>query len=432
MTVALLQVALDFIDIGRAMKCAREAVAGGADWLEAGTPLIKSEGLTALRALREAFPGRHLVADLKTMDAGRTEMEMAARAGASSASVLSAASDATIRECVAAGRNLGIEVEVDLIGSADYAAAARRAQELGAAAVAVHLGIDDQMTGRDPLELLRAVREAVALRVSVAGGINSETAAAVAGAGADVVVVGGALTKSPDAAAAARDIRKAMETGQAVASRHFRRVDAGQLRETLLGVSTANISDGAHRRPCLEGIKPLDPAWKMAGPAFTVRTAPGDWAKPVEAIDLAAAGDVLVIEAGGVGPALWGELATHSAIQKRLAGVVVDGAVRDTPDIRKLGLPVFARAWQSNAGEPRGFGETGTTVRVGGQDVSPGDWIAGDGDGVMVLPRHEAVGMANHAADCLEKENRIRGEILAGEATLAAVTYLLKWEKKGH
>ncbi len=429
--MAVLQVALDFVDTDRAMKCAREAVEGGADWLEAGTPLIKSEGVAAVRALREEFPDRHIVADLKTMDAGRGEMEMAAKAGATSASVLGAASDATVAECAAAGKNYGIEVEVDLIGVDDPAAGARRAEKLGAHAVAVHLGIDEQMRGADPFEMLRAVRQAVSIRVSVAGGINSETAAEAVKAGADVIVVGGALTKSPDAAAAARAIKKAMKTGQAVASPHFKRVGLEDIREILERTSTPNISDGAHRKPCLEGIRALNPDCKMVGPAFTVRSAPGDWAKPVEAIDLAKEGDVLVIEAGGVGPALWGELATHSALQRKLAGVVVDGALRDTPEIRKLGLPVFARLWQSNAGEPKGFGETGVTVTIGGQEVSPGDWIVGDGDGVMVLPRAGVVEMTNHAADCLEKENRIRGEIVAGNTTLAMVTYLLKWEKKG-
>ena len=427
----VLQVALDFVDLDRAMKCAKEAAAGGADWLEAGTPLIKSEGLAAVRALREAFPDRHIVADLKVMDAGRTEIEMAAKAGASSAAVLSLASDATIRECVAAAKNYGIEVDVDLIGTTDPAAAAARAEKLGAAGVGVHLAIDEQMLGRDPFEMLRAVRKAVGIRVSLAGGVNSESAAEAVECGADVLIVGGAITKSADAAAAARNIKRAMETGQAVASELYKRSGAEGLRETLMKVSTANISDGAHRKPCLEGIRPLAPDMKLVGPAFTVRSFPGDWAKPVEAIDLASPGDVLVIEAGGVGPALWGELATNSAIQRKLAGVVVEGAVRDTGDILKLGLPVFTRLVMSNAGEPRGFGETGVTVRCGGQPISPGDWLVGDCDGVMVLPRAEAVEMANHAADCLEKENRIRGEITGGATTLAKVTNLLKWEKIG-
>ena len=345
----VLQVALDFADLDRALKCAREAVAGGADWLEAGTPLIKSEGLDAVRALRQAFPGKHLVADLKTADAGRAEMEMAAKAGANSATVLGWASDATIRECVAAGRNYGLEIEVDLLGSPDPAAAAARAEKLGAAGVGVHLAIDEQMLGRDPFEALRAVRGAVGLRVGVAGGINSETAARAVECGADVLVVGGAISKSPDAAAAARDLKRAMETGQAVASKLYKRAGLDGLRELLAGVSTANLSDGAHRRPCLEGIRPLAPEMRLAGPAFTVRAFPGDWSKPVEAIDLAA----------------------------------------------------------------------------------PGDWLVGDADGVMVLPRAEAVEMANRAADCLEKENRIRGEIVAGGTTLAQVTHLLKWEKIG-
>jgi len=427
----VLQVALDFVDLARALKCAQEAVAGGADWLEAGTPLIKSEGLAAVRALRQAFPDRRIVADLKVMDAGRTEMEMAARAGANSAAVLALASDATVRECVAAGKNCGIEVDVDLIGAPDPAAAAARAERLGAAGVGVHLAIDEQMLGRDPFEMLRAVRRAVSVRLSVAGGINSESAAEAVKCGADVIIVGGAITKSADAAGAAREIKQAMVTGQAVASALYKRAGLEGLRQVLAGVSTPNISDGAHRRPCLEGLRPLSADMKLVGPAFTVRSAPGDWAKPVEAIDLASPGDVLVVEAGGVGPALWGELATHSAIQKRLAGVVVDGAVRDTPEILKLGFPVFTRLVMSHAGEPRGFGETGVTVRVGGQQVSPGDWLVGDGDGVVVLPRAEAVELANHAADCLEKENRIRGEITAGRTTLAQVTNLLKWEKIG-
>ncbi|MBU4148932.1 MAG: orotidine 5'-phosphate decarboxylase, partial [Candidatus Omnitrophica bacterium] len=71
----ILQVALDFVNLKRALKCAGEAVAGGVDWLEAGTPLIKSEGLSAVRELRRMFPRKTIVADMKIMDAGRVEVE---------------------------------------------------------------------------------------------------------------------------------------------------------------------------------------------------------------------------------------------------------------------------------------------------------------------------------------------------------------------
>ena len=75
----VLQVALDFLELKRALELAAEAVRGGADWLEAGTPLIKSAGLDAVRELRRAFPKHTIVADLKTMDAGRIEMEFGER-----------------------------------------------------------------------------------------------------------------------------------------------------------------------------------------------------------------------------------------------------------------------------------------------------------------------------------------------------------------
>jgi 3-hexulose-6-phosphate synthase/6-phospho-3-hexuloisomerase len=179
----------------------------------------------------------------------------------------------------------------------------------------------------------------------------------------------------------------------------------------------------------LEGLRPLAPGMRLVGPALTVRTYPGDWAKPVEAIDLAQPGAVLVIDAGGVGPAIWGELATHSAIQRGLAGVVIDGAIRDSGDIVKLGFAAFSRLVMPNAGEPKGFGEIGVPIRIGNRKVETGDWLLGDDDGVTILPQKIAVEYANRAMDVLEKENRIREEIKEGR-TLAQVTDLLRWEKK--
>jgi 3-hexulose-6-phosphate synthase/6-phospho-3-hexuloisomerase len=82
----------------------------------------------------------------------------------------------------------------------------------------------------------------------------------------------------------------------------------------------------------------------------------------------------------------------------------------------------------ANAGEPKGFGEINVPVAIAGQTVEPGDWVVGDDDGVIVLPRAHAVELANRAMDVLEKENRLRGEIDAGK-TLAEVAYLQKWEK---
>ncbi len=431
MSEAKLQVALDFVELPRALKVAEAAVAGGADYIEAGTPLIKSEGLDAVRRLREKFPDRTIIADMKTMDAGRTEAESAAKAGANVMTVLGSAPLSTIRECVEAGRHYGCQVAVDLLGVADPVGFARRAADLGVAWLDVHCAIDAQMQGDDPLSLLKEIRGVTDLTLAAAGGLNSETAAAAVAAGADVVIVGGAIIKAVDPARAAADIRKAIDTGAVVATDLFKRTGAEDIRRVLQAVRTSNISDGAHRQPCLAGLKQLVPGTSACGPAVTVRTLPGDWAKPVEAIDVAKAGEVIVVDAAGQPPAIWGELATESAKNKDLAAVVVHGAVRDTADIRKLGFAVWATHVTSHAGDPRGHGEINTPISIVGQRICPGDWIVADDDGVMVLPRDRAVELANRAADVLEAENRIRTEIRDEKSTLAKVMNLLRWEKKG-
>ncbi len=426
-----LQVALDFIELPRALKVAQAAVAGGADIIEAGTPLIKSEGLDAVRKLREMFPAATIVADMKTMDAGRIETEAAAKAGANVVTVCGSAGETTIKECVEAGRHYGCEVAVDLLGVSDPVGFAKKMSALGVAALGVHCGIDLQMRGGDPLGLLKQLRGEVELQLAVAGGINSETAAAAAAAGADVIVVGGAITKAVDPKAATADIRRAIDTKKAVATKLFKRTSAENIRELLSTVRTSNISDGSHRLPCLEDIGPLMPGIFACGPAVTVRTFPGDWAKPVEAIDIAKPGDILVIDAAGQPPAIWGELATESAKNKGLAGLVVNGAVRDTADICRLEFPVWTKLVVSHAGDPKGLGEINQPITISNQRICPGDWIVADDDGVIVLPKDRAVEMANRAADVLEAENRIRAEIRDGKSTLAKVVNLLRWEKKG-
>ncbi len=427
----VLQVALDFLNLSRALRIAEEAAAGGVDWLEAGTPLIKSEGLDSIRGLRKRFPTATIVADMKIMDVGRIEAEAAAKAGANVVCVLGAASDATIRECVEAGKNYGIKVEADLIEikEQDIEKRAREVEALGVDYIGVHCAIDEQMEGKDAFSKLRKVTAVVNIPVACAGGINSETAHQAIKAGAKIVIVGGAITKAHNPKQAAGQIKKAMLKGEPILSRFFKRVSKDEVIKVLKKVSTANLTDAMHRSGELKGIYPIVKGLKMVGPALTVRTYPGDWAKTVQAVDRASEGQVIVIDAAGVGPAIWGELATHGAIQKKIAGVVIDGAVRDTSEICKLHFAVFSKLITPAAGEPKGFGEIGVPVIVGGRRVNSGDWIVGDDDGVVCIPKEKAVEITNRAMGVLEQENRLRAEIDRG-STLAKVIELLRWEKK--
>jgi 3-hexulose-6-phosphate synthase / 6-phospho-3-hexuloisomerase len=372
---AILQLALDLVDLERALRIAEAAVPQGVDWIEAGTPLIKSEGLAAVRALRQKFPGKKIVADMKTADAGRIEMEAAAKAGADYAIVLGLASESTIRECVEVGRNYGLGIGVDLLGVENPEALIEKLADWGVAFAGVHCPIDVQMQGGSPFDMLSRLARAARLPLAAAGGLNSETAPRAVAAGAAIVVVGGAVTKAEDPARATADLRRAIDTGAGVKTDLFRRTGLEGVREVLLRVSTANISIGAHHRPCLPGLMQITPGAKLVGPVLTVRTAPGDYAKPVAAIDRAEPGTVIAIDSGGVPPAIWGELATESALQRKLGGVVIDGALRDTDEIRTLKFPAHAKAVCSHAGYPKGFGEIGSPIRLCGAEVFPGDWL---------------------------------------------------------
>lgn len=424
-----LQVALDLMQLNRAVIIAREAVEGGVDWIEAGTPLIKSEGAEAVRTLRREFPGKKIIADTKTMDTGSFEVEIMAKAGADIVTVLGLADDATIEEAVMAGRKYGAEVMVDMINVPDRVERAKRVEALGASYICMHMGIDTQMRGEEPpIDVLKKIVDAVSIPVAVAGGITAENAGEYVEAGASDVIVGGAIIKTENITAAAQDIKKSM-SGAKVDTNLAKKYSEEDLFEAFGRVSTCNISDAFHKQGVMFGILPQSLAHrqKMVGRALTVQTTNGDWAKPVEAIDRAKEGDILVVDVGGAPVAVWGELATHSAMVMGVKGIVIDGAIRDIDDIRDLGFPAFSRTVAPCAGEPKGYGGIGIEVTVGGQRVRTGDWIVGDECGLVVIPKEVAVEVANRALDVHERENRTREEIERG-STLSKVNELSKWE----
>ncbi len=213
---ARLQVALDLMQLDRAIQIARESVEGGVDWLEAGTPLIKSEGMESVRALKKEFVDRRIVADMKTMDTGAFEVEIASKAGSDIVVIMAQADDTTILESVKAARRYGSEIVADLIGVEDSVRRAKEVQELGVDYLCVHVSIDEQMIAKGPLETLRAVCEVSRVPVAVAGGLNSETVVEAVKAGASIVIVGGAIIKAAKVKEATEAIKEALRTQKIV------------------------------------------------------------------------------------------------------------------------------------------------------------------------------------------------------------------------
>jgi len=424
----ILQVALDILELDRALQIAREAVEGGVDWIETGTPLIKSEGMNAVRALKDNFPGHTILADMKTMDTGALEVEMAVKSGADIVILLGSADNSTIADARRAADKYGAKLMCDLISVPDPVARARELEGLGIDIINIHVGIDMQMMGITPIELLRQMKNEIHIPIAVAGGLDAKSSGEAVLAGADIVIVGGNIVRSPDVAASARNIRQNIDAP--IPAIKDRGSIEAETRQLLTRVSTPNISDAMHRKGAMHGLFSVNPGLKMVGPAVTVQTFEGDWAKTVEAIDTAQSGDVIVIYNGGsdqVAP--WGELATLSCLNKGVAGVVIDGAVRDIDDIRKLEFPVYARAVVPNAGEPKGFGEINAEISCAGQTVRPGDYIVGDDNGIVVVPKERAYEIARRSVEVEKNESRIRDEITRG-STLSKVLRLEKWEKR--
>lgn len=211
----LLQVALDVVRVEDAVKIGGEALEGGFEILEAGTPLIKSEGLRAVKILKREFPEIPVVADLKTIDTGRLEVSLAAEAGADIVTVLALAPDSTIQEALEAGREYGVMVEFDLIGHPNPLDRVLQLRMFGAEIVCVHVGVDVQarvgVKAGDLKGLVGRVKEAFKGRVAVAGGVDSSSAPKLAIAGADIIIVGSAIVKSEDPKRAAWEIRDSID-----------------------------------------------------------------------------------------------------------------------------------------------------------------------------------------------------------------------------
>jgi len=191
-----LQVALDFLTIEKALEIAKKC--DGAHIFEAGTPLIKSEGLKAVTELKKHFPDKIIVADMKTMDTGYLETEIVAKAKADMVSILAVADDNTIKDAVKAGKDFDIKVSCDLINVKDPIKRGKELEKIGVDYLSLHLGIDQQKKSKYPYPTLRKLCKAVKIPVSAAGGITDKNVPNVIKTGADIIIIGSFITKSKD------------------------------------------------------------------------------------------------------------------------------------------------------------------------------------------------------------------------------------------
>ena len=205
-----------------------------------------------------------------------------------------------------------------------------------------------------------------------------------------------------------------MTTGFRILTRD--RVAPKELVEAFAKLPVANVSDSMSRMTAAgPTLRPMHASGGMAGVALTVKARPGDNLMLHKAIDMAQPGDVIVMDAGGdTTNALFGEMMLAYAIKRGIAGLVLNGAIRDSDAMKEVNHPVFAAGVTHRGPYKDGPGEINVPVAIDGMVVHPGDIVIGDGDGVLCVPMDEAAEILKMAQAKLDAETRQMQAIAEG------------------
>ncbi|NUZ07689.1 RraA family protein [Piscinibacter koreensis] len=198
--------------------------------------------------------------------------------------------------------------------------------------------------------------------------------------------------------------------------------------EALGKMVTPHLSDSMER--LYDGgsaLRPMHRGARLAGPAFTVRTAPGDNLLVHKALDMAQPGDVIVVDGGGhTGNAIIGELMATYARQRGIAGLVIWGAIRDSAELAASDFPVYAAGITHRGPYRNGPGEINVPVVIGTMPVTPGDIVVGDADGLVAVPQAEADRVLASAQAIVVKETAAMKHFLAGSSDRSWVDKTLR------
>ncbi|HZH58512.1 MAG TPA: 4-carboxy-4-hydroxy-2-oxoadipate aldolase/oxaloacetate decarboxylase [Metabacillus sp.] len=189
--------------------------------------------------------------------------------------------------------------------------------------------------------------------------------------------------------------------------------------EKFSNIPTPVIGDVMGRQNVMdERIRPTWAGARFVGPALTIMTYPSDNFMIHLGVSLAQEGDILVVDAGNYQNAgLWGEILTVNAMQRKVKGLVIDGAVRDVKEIEEMQFPMFASGINARGGYKSNPGTVNIPVSCGGVAVNPGDLIVGDENGVAVIPRLDIEHVYEECVKKIESEKQIIEQLKQGKDT---------------
>lgn len=206
-----------------------------------------------------------------------------------------------------------------------------------------------------------------------------------------------------------------------------RQVPVG-LVDAFRGLPVANISDCMTRMTAGgPRLRPMHKGGALAGPALTVKCRPGDNLMIHKALTMALPGDVIVVDAGGdLTNALFGEIMVATAVKIGVAGVVLNGAVRDSEEIGQGNFPLYAAGVTHRGPYKDGPGEINVPIAIDGMVIHPGDLIVGDADGLLCIPFDDAEQVLAATHQKMEAERKMLADIAAGQLDTAWIDATLK------
>ena len=192
------------------------------------------------------------------------------------------------------------------------------------------------------------------------------------------------------------------------------------LVESMKAIPTPTIHEAyGGKGAFMNFIKPIQRGMRLCGTVVPVKTRPGDNLIVHKAIYVAQPGDVLLVDTSSfIEAGFWGGIMTKAAQQRGIAGLVTDGAVRDTDEIIKMGFPLFCQGISIKGTTKTCLGTINHPIDFEGVYIKPGDLIVGDSDGVVVVARRDVPGVLEEAIKREEKENKINDELRQGKTTL--------------
>jgi RraA family protein len=201
-----------------------------------------------------------------------------------------------------------------------------------------------------------------------------------------------------------------------------------RLIDAFRGLPVANISDCMTRMTAAgPRLRPMHKGGPLAGPALTVKCRPGDNLMIHKALTMAQPGDVIVVDAGGdLTNSLFGEIMVATAVKIGVAGVVLNGAVRDSEEIGRGDFPLYAAGVTHRGPYKDGPGEINVAIAIDGMVVHPGDLIVGDADGLLCIPFDEAEQVLAATHKKMEAEKKTLADIAAGRLDTSWIDATLK------